>query len=252
MKKEFEDVLRIIDLCRVVKKKGVDPFEVDVEKSLKKLKEYLPKWKVIDEFLADAEAIEELSRIIKLQSDWIVKRASTALDPLLIELKIRMLEKERLAQCLLESWHPIVQLQQISPQRLEEAIAYWNNLSDQDLSLPSPREEDFGEGAEALFSEDFAEEARKLMDELREKGRTKYMEFISAETFEETVKRGYLLSFLIADGHVSVEAKPLSEEIFIEPMEGNSDGEVKSLAISIEYEKWRRIRGNKKKIEEGS
>ncbi|MCQ5377323.1 MAG: hypothetical protein NO516_04645, partial [Candidatus Methanomethylicia archaeon] len=67
----YEELARIINLCQSISSKSDDPFLVDVPQKLKVLKELLPKWKIIDELLMDAEALKELSIMVKLQSDWV-------------------------------------------------------------------------------------------------------------------------------------------------------------------------------------
>jgi len=49
---------------------------VDVPQKLQVLKRLLPQWKLLDELLMDAEALKELSLMVKLQSDWVKRRAS--------------------------------------------------------------------------------------------------------------------------------------------------------------------------------
>src|SRR3990170_746313 len=124
-----ERLQRIIDLCRSVEEKGLDPFMVDVDDIIAAVREYFPEWKLPEEFSLDAEAIDRLASVIKLQSDW-VKHRSTSLytDPFLIEDKLRKLSRESLARLFLNTWHPIIEMEQISPYSLIEAIKYWQAL----------------------------------------------------------------------------------------------------------------------------
>ena len=90
-KVSLEELLRIIDLCRTVMRRGVDPFEVDIMRALKTLKTHLPGWNHLDDLLLDAEALNQLASIIRLQGEWIRHRASLLyVDPVMIELKIRL------------------------------------------------------------------------------------------------------------------------------------------------------------------
>ncbi|MEM3437850.1 MAG: hypothetical protein QXP55_04895 [Nitrososphaerales archaeon] len=140
IKASIEDLIRIVEMCRTVEKEGIDPFEVNVKSYLEKLKKYLPHWKLLDELLLDAEAINAISSIIKLQSDWIKSRSSSLyIDPIFVELKIRMLDSRIIAEVFLNAWHPIVTIDQIFSQKLKEAIDYWNNL----LPLSERWREDF-------------------------------------------------------------------------------------------------------------
>lgn len=240
--------MRIIDLCRTVEHRGIDPFEVDVEGSLRMLKEYLPEWKLLDELLCDAEAIREISKIIRLQSDWIKDHARFAHDPLLVELKIKMMENEDLARVLSYSLHPIVSLDRISSKKLEEAMIYWNNISKGEEMIGNPSYERSYINLEDLHrlnilsDEEFSDLTKMLELELENRGRVEYWDFISAETFEETVKRAYILSFLMTNDLVRMEKDPLSDSVFLLPEKDPNEEEARSMAIQIEYEKWKKER----------
>jgi len=89
-----------------------------VPQKLLVLKRLLPKWKAIDDLLLDAEALKELSLMVKLQSDWVKRRATGLyIDPFLVEVKIKVMPKESLASALLASWHPIVAGEQLTEGR---------------------------------------------------------------------------------------------------------------------------------------
>lgn len=124
-----EHLQRVIDLCKSVEERGLDPFTVDVDDIIEVVREYFPEWELPQELCLDAEAIHHLVSVIKLQSEW-VKHRSTSLytDPFLLEEKIRKLSKERLAELFLKAWHPIIELEQISAHSLAEALKYWQSL----------------------------------------------------------------------------------------------------------------------------
>ena len=108
---------------------SVNPFEVDIREKLLVLKKHLPEWGVIDVMLKDSEAMQQLVAIVKLQDQWIKHRASALyIDPLLLELKIRLITKEELAESFAKCWHPIAQLDQLTPRGLEKAFVYWREL----------------------------------------------------------------------------------------------------------------------------
>ncbi|MBI4344601.1 MAG: hypothetical protein HY555_03335 [Euryarchaeota archaeon] len=227
-----EELLRIIALCRAVERRGVDPFQVDVGRSIEKLRRYLPRWRLPEELLLDAEALNRIAAIVRLQGDWLKHRASALyIDPILVELKIRMLEPERLASVFFRSWHPIVALEQLSEKRLEEGLDYWNSL----LPLAERLREEAPSGGELglltredlvnlrTFSEvEFKDLLKKILEELRamaKGGKVSYREFIYRGTFAEAVERAYLTSFLVTDGYVELDVKHLEEEIFLRPLE---------------------------------
>jgi hypothetical protein len=111
-----EHLQRVIDQCRSVQEKGLDPFLVEVDDIIEIIQTYFPEWDNPDELCLDAEALHQIASAIKLQSEW-VKHRSTSLytDPFLIEEKLRKLPLEEIEAILLNSWHPIVELEQVSP-----------------------------------------------------------------------------------------------------------------------------------------
>ena len=123
--KKLEELLRVIELCRQVESSSANPFDVDIAEKIRLLKERLPEWKYLDELLVDSEALLELAQIVKLQDEWLKHRASSLyIDPLLIQLKIKLLAKESLSEAFIKSWYPFVQIDQISPKDLEKTFVY--------------------------------------------------------------------------------------------------------------------------------
>ena len=124
-----ERLLRIITMCLSVERGSSDPFEVRIQDVLDLLRLYLPNWKVFEDFTLDAEAINRIASIVHLQGKW-VRRRSTSLyvDPLLIELKVKMMTSEQLTHIYLRSWHPILEMEGLTKRRISEAVDYWNNL----------------------------------------------------------------------------------------------------------------------------
>jgi len=256
-----EHLQRIIDLCKSVEERRLDPFLVDVKDIIAIIREYFPEWEQPEELCLDAEAIHNLASVIKLQSEW-VKHRSTSLytDPFLLEEKIRKLRKEQLATIFLKSWHPIVQLEQISPHSLVEAISYWQSLLPLNErwqktsylmreSGTVSREE--MKRQKVLAEKAFSEELESLWNELKqragEKGKIRYWDFVGADSYEKTISRAYLTSFLVTYGYATLEVHPLEEEVFVKPYEKPKPLTGKKQLISIpvsvsqeEWEKWRR------------
>ncbi len=134
-------LLRIISMCIDVERRGIDPFEVEVKEILSTLKKYLPNWETLEDFVLDVETLNRIASIINLQGNW-VKRRSTSLyvDPLLIELKIKIMASDRLVDLFTKVWHPIVEFESLSKKRVEEAVDYWNQLlplDEREVNLPS-------------------------------------------------------------------------------------------------------------------
>ena len=71
---------------------SANPFDVDIREKILILKQRLPELKFLDELLVDAEAMLELTQIVKLQDQWLKSRASSLyIDPLLIQMKVKLL-----------------------------------------------------------------------------------------------------------------------------------------------------------------
>lgn len=256
----YEELLRIVELCKAVQKQGFDPFHVDVKGSLETLRRYLPNWSLLEELLLDAEAIGQIASIIRLQSEWIRKKATLLdVDPLLVELKVRIASSEDLASFFIDSWHPILNLQNLSPGKLSEAIDYWNQLTplyDRMKKLPAVPRLQPGSlslqeiiGLQLMTEEEFNTLLlglwRELLSKAGKEGKVEYWDFISRESYEETIRRAYLTSFLVSERYAAVEARPLQDEIYLIPNEDRippPKGVLpKSLAIPLEMSKWKKV-----------
>jgi hypothetical protein len=254
----YEELARIINLCQSIRTKSDDPFLVDIPQKLMILKRILPKWKALDDLLMDAEALKELSLMVKLQSDWVKRRASGLfIDPFLVEVKIKLMSKEALGSALLSSWHPLVSSEQLTTKRLSEAMDYWNIL------LPLSQRMSELEAAHELQEKTlsvsdlirlkflseraFNEEVSRLQQELAEAtaaGPMDYWKFVVRGSYEDSVMRAYALSFLISNGSADLSINPVEETMTIESS-GASGGKKggKSVPISISYQKWMELRG---------
>lgn len=263
-----EKLQRIIEACRAIEERSLDPFLMEVNDVIGIIKEYFPEWETPEDLCLDAETIHHIASVIKLQSEW-VKHRSTSLytDPFLIEEKIRKLEKEEIVNSFLLIWHPIVEFEQISLHSLAEAIRYWECL----LPLKERWKELLPQGVEAskatreelvqqkiLLDKEFSEELENFWRELKSKvnekgedGKIKYWSFITAETYEETVQRAFMTSFLVTYGYATLEIYPLEEEIFIKPYEKPQaklgKEQLTSVPIAISMEEWLKHKGEKAK-----
>jgi len=258
-----ERLQRIIDLCKSVEERSLDPFLVDAKDIIAIIHEYFPEWESIEEFSLDAEAINRLASVIKLQSDW-VRHRSTSLytDPFLLEEKLRKLSREALASMFLKAWHPIVEMEQISPHSLFEAIKYWQTLLplNERWAKTEFRKTELGATSrEELIKQHimvekvFTEELETLWLELKQKvgenEKIPYWDFVGADTYEETVRRAYMTSFLVTYGYATFEVHRLEEEIFITPFSKPRSllgkKQVISVPVSVSIEEWRRWRESK-------
>jgi len=255
---------RIIDLCKSVEERGLNPFLVDVNDVIAIVKEFFPGWDSMEELSLDAEAINRLASVIKLQSDWIRHRSTSLYtDPFLLEEKLRKLSRESLARLFLHAWHPIVEMEQISPYGLAEAIRYWQSLlplnerwtktefMKTELGAASPEELIKQQiMAEKAFTEELETLWRELKQRVGENEKISYWDFVGADTYEETIRRAYMTSFLVTYGYATFEVHRLEEEIFIIPFSKPRSllgkKQVVSIPISVSVEEWRRWKESKR------
>ncbi len=260
-----EQLQRIIDICCSIEEKGVDPFLVDVDRVVRTIHEYFPEWDDPEELCLDAEALHQIASAIKLQSDWI-KHRSTSLytDPFLIEEKLRKLPKYEIAAVFLKSWHPLVELEQISPHSLAEAMKYWQSLLPFDERWRKTEAALIETGTASreellrqkfIAEKEFSKELEAFWLELRQKisdaPKIEYWEFIGAETYEETVRRAYMTSFLVTYGYATLEVDRLEEIVHIKPYETpipkvGKDRQAVSLPIPISMDDWKKWKEGRK------
>jgi len=259
-----ERLLRIIETCRSVEERGLDPFAVNVEEILEVIRLCFPEWKSIDDIVLDAETINRISSVIKLQSDW-VKYRSTSLyrDPFFIEDRIRRLKAEDLAGIFLKSWHPVIELEQLSLRSLAAALKYWQDLVPLDERWMEARVAEAearyvsrdGLIQERVLSEEtFEVELQGFWKELKVRtppgGKIRYWDFIGAETYQETVRRAYMTSFLVTYGYAALEEDRLEGEVYVKPFETQHSiigaRQAVSIPISLSADEWRKEREAKR------
>ena len=196
--------------------------------------------------LKDSEAMQQLVAIVKLQDQWIKHRASALyIDPLLLELKIQLISREELADSFAKCWHPIAQIDQLTPKGLEKAFVYWREL----VPFADRAYERFAGGAPAgrigldeleslsIFTmEEFETRLNAIAKELADRSNGReidYRDFINGKDPEETALRGYLVAFVVTEGRATIRTDPLTEQIFISIIQGKPDDETKSVAIVV-------------------
>ena len=256
-----EYLLRVISLCLSVSRKGVDPFEVEVKRILDAIGKYLPEWELPEDFSLDAETLNWLSSVVELQAGWIKHMSSSLyVDPFLIELKLKALDAESLSGIFTRCWRPIVELEQLVPRRVKEAVDYWNLLPPLEGRWPefeargpsgpgSATEEELrrqGMILDGSFEEALEEEWRKLV-KMAGDGRVSFWDFVYADSYEETVRRAYLASFLVTYGYAGLETDPLEGEYYLKPFREKRKaalgGQAVSVPISVDRDVWVRRKG---------
>jgi hypothetical protein len=251
-------------MCIVIENHNVDPFTLNIDEIIKVVKEYFPHWQHPDELKLDAETLHHLASVIKLQSEW-VKQRSTSLytDPFLLEEKILQIDKQEMVNVFLKAWHPLIEFEQISLNSLAQGLLYWEALApigerwkDLDVSEVSmgfaSRDELIKQGV--LGDREFSEELNCYWQELKDcvakkgqDGKIQYWDFIGADTYEETVQRAFLTSFLVTYGYATLEIDRLEEQVFIKPFEKQKTEILTQQSISIpiavsfeDWQKWKR------------
>jgi hypothetical protein len=248
----------IIGMMKGIEDHTVDPFLLNVDELIRIVQEYFPSWDEPEELNLDAQAIHHLASVIKLQSEW-VKQRSTSLytDPFLLEEKINQKSKNELLGAFLKAWHPVVEMEQLTIRSLADALLNWRVLAPigQRWDQPAVQEVPTGTAnrselveANILRDEAFSAELDRYWQELKQKaaskdGRLAYMDWVGADTYEETVHRAYLTSFLVTYGYATLEVNRLEEEISIQPLEEPSaklDRHAESVPITLNFESWQK------------
>jgi hypothetical protein len=251
-----ELMMRIIDLCDSVRERGLDPFDVRVREFFDRLREILPRLRKYEDLYLDIQAVLGLADVVFQQGEWIKHKSSLLyLDPLLIMLKLHALPREDLAEIFARSWYPIVELEAISPHGIREAKDYWTGLPpleerwcglDVTGTLPGEIAREELERMGVISPEEFVTLLERVWKELRDaagEGEVSYWDFIWERSFEKTVAKAWLVSFLVTYGYATIEVKPLEEEILLRPLPKPQRLEraaVFSLPIAISREEWAR------------
>jgi hypothetical protein len=257
---------RVIDIMKGIESHTVNPFLLNVDEIIRIVQEYFPEWDQPEELNLDAEAIHHLASVIKLQSEW-VKQRSTSLytDPFLLEEKINQKDKREMTALFLAAWHPIVEQEQVTMRSLQDALHYWNALvpiKDRweqplvaEVQTGTTTHEELVE-ASILRDEAFSAELDRYWNQLKTKaqaegkdGKLDYMDWVGADTYEETVQRAYITSFLVTYGYATLEVIPLEDEIYIIPLEELAtklNRAAHSVPIALTFESWQKWKRGEK------
>jgi hypothetical protein len=259
-----EKLERIIEMCIAIENHQVDPFTLNVDDIIKIVKQYFPNWEKPDELKLDAEALHHLATVIKMQSEWVKQRSNSLYtDPFLLEEKIRHTNKEGMVDVFLEAWSPLIEFEQLSLHSLAQGLLYWEALApmsdrwkDIDVSQVAMGSVSRDELVKqrVLGDREFSEELECYWQELKVKvaekaqgGKIAYWDFIGATTYEETVQRAFLTSFLVTYGYATLEIDRLEETVFILPFDKPRKEALTEQSTSVpiavscaDWQKWRR------------
>ena len=259
-----ERLERIIEMCSAIESRQVDPFTLNVNEIIKIVKAYFPHWDQPDELKLDAEALHHLATVIKMQSEWVKQRSNSLYtDPFLLEEKIRQTGKQQMVDVFLGAWSPVIEFEQLSLHNVAQGLLYWEALApidqrwkDIDVSAVAmgsvSREEMVKQ--RVLSDKEFSEELEAYWLELKNNvlekgvdGKIAYWDFIGADTYEETVQRAFLTSFLVTYGYATLEIDRLEETIHILPYNKQRQEALTEQSTSVpiavscaDWQKWKR------------
>ncbi len=202
--------------CRAVEERRVNPFDVDVGVALGVLGRHFPRWTSVVDLALDAQVLNALSAVLQVQEGRLRYEASLFLaDPEGLVEKLGRLSHSTLMGALLPSWHPAVELEQVTEEGLAAAMAYWRVLPPWEgrwpkggrRTPPAPgiiTEEELA-ALGILRREGFLSFLGELWEELRGRGEGDYWGFIGAGEFGEMVRRAYGVAYLVTHGYAELE-----------------------------------------------
>lgn len=237
----------LLTRCHAIEERRLPAFDVDVGDALAATSEFFDAWESVEDLSLDARVLNALSRVLQVQAARIEYEASLFLaDPQMLADKVMRLPPAALANAFLATWHPVVELEQITPEGLELALRYWETMpswadrrhEEPELRPPPPKRITDEELAALgiLTREGFLAYLGTLWDELKASGRVYYWRFVRRPAFEETVRRAYGVSFLVSYGYADLE--PGEAELVLVPKhekEHRSGSRSLALAIGVDH-----------------
>lgn len=225
MSKARTDLRDLLSACRAVEERRKGPFDMDVGEAMAKAAEYFPAWRALEDLRLDAAVLNGLARVIQIQEARLRYEAGLFLaDPQFLASKLAHLTQDALADALLAGWHPVAQLEQVTPRGLEIAKRYFDALlpwSERRVKEPTGRppeargmtEEDLA-ALGVLRREGFLGFLGELCDELKVAGSSDYWEFVHRG---DPVQRAYGAAFLVSYGYAELVAADGRTELRANP-----------------------------------
>jgi hypothetical protein len=215
-RRELEE---LIQTCVSIDNREFSPFLLDISEALRILRRHSKDWKTFSDNLLDMRAITSLARVVGLQSANLrFQSSSLYVDPGMVKQKIHSMSREQLAEYLLLSWHPVVELEQLTDASTKEALDYWQKMLSfferrkrlQAGPFNEPSAMETAELARLRIHEEKAFNQRLEDLRLEMKGKSgsdgiDYWKFVKAGSFAQTVLRAQMVSFLVSYGMAILE-----------------------------------------------
>lgn len=215
-RRELEE---LIQTCVSIDNREFSPFLLDISEALRILRRHSKDWKTLPDNLLDMRAITSLARVVGLQSANLrFQSSSLYVDPGMVKQKIQSMSREQLAEFLLLSWHPVVELEQLTEASTKEALEYWQKMLSfferrkqlQAGPFTEPSAMETAELARLRIHEEKAFNQRLEELRLEMKGKSgdhgiDYWKFVKAGSFAQTVLRAQMVSFLVSYGMAILE-----------------------------------------------
>src|SRR2546426_6180017 len=203
----------LIQTCISIENRRFNPFLLDISEALSIIRRHSNKLRTLEDHLLDMRAITSVARVVGLQSaDLRFQSSALYVDPSMVKEKLDSLSREQLAEFLLLSWHPIVELEQLTLASTKEAKEFWEEMLSfferrKRLHLGpfvSPDATDLDELArmrvveEKAYTRKMQDLWKELKDSAENDERVDYWEFIGAPDFAQTIVKAQLVSFLVS------------------------------------------------------
>ena len=239
LRDEVEKRERIVRLVDEIEKSGGDPFVVNVREVLRSLRTGLES-NNRELLLADSEAVESLSRLVKLQEAWVDSRLQSIVSPEKVKELVKSLSIDELSSALELSLNPSVASMSIDSKLLIEAARYWVSLKPRAEDQAGRAGETTAPGeppelAEDNFQDELNEFRSLILSIVRERGRVKLDEITGLEPSREgRVRIMYLLSYLVSEGTLGVRYDIESDSYLIVEESGERGGSPVSVVLEVE------------------